>query len=246
MMAASPANATNQMDLDSAFVAAFGGPPPITRDVMQPSYIIGKRNRVPTSIPRTLSLAPERLVPLGGARFALIAVEMDENAAHMSPGAIGIAYLRADGQGWRLEHVWPELAFTGNSGKPSYEADVKRFGSRIIYLATSKYCGMGSCADSIAVVSLDQETPRFLGFISGDSVFPTFPDPVTSCETYKYSVEIKPPRTQQGLLSVTYRGWTAPNGKTAPKHVFRVQAEAIVLGDHLELRPKLNLPDCGS
>lgn len=247
LMGATPASAANQADIDGAFIAAFGGSPPITRNVMQPvgsKIVDGKR--VPASAPRTFSLMPERLVSLGRSRSALIVSEVAQKAGHAWPGAIAIAYLGED-NGWRLEHVWPEIAFVGNFGTPSDKAEVKRFGGQIIYLATSRYCGMGGCEDTVFVITLDQTAPRFVGSVAGDSVFPVFPDPdrVTRCETYKYSVKIGPPVTGRGLMSVTYKGWTAPANRTAPKHYFRLQADAVVTGDHLELQPKISIPDCG-
>jgi len=234
-------------DLDAAFIAAIGHPPPSARDVQQPLSSVENPNQVSEHAARTFSLRPERLVPLGDRRFALIIQEVDEGGAHAFPGALAVAYLTKEAGAWRLEKLWPEIAYVGNSGKPNYKSEVKDFGRGPLYVSTSKYCQMGGCEDDVDIIVLDSAMPRYIGGFAGDSVFPTvFPHPLDgNCETYDYKVSIAPPATPGDLLSVTYRGWTAPAGHRSPKKPFRVQADATIVGDNLELRPEVTIPDCG-
>jgi len=244
---AAASSASKTSDLNEAFIAAVGQQAPVTRNVKQALESVGNPDKVTEYADRAFSLKPERLIPLGGNRFALVIQEIDENGAHAFPGALALAYLTKDGNAWRSEKFWPEIAYVGNSGKPNYKSEVRQFGGRLLYLSTSKYCQMGGCEDDVDVVLLEPTAPRYVGGFAGDSQFPTiFPHPLgASCESYDYKVSIAPPALDGDLFSVTYRGWTAPPNRRSPKHSLLVRADAVLAGNAIEFHPKVIIPDCG-
>ena len=242
----SPADAGSGADLDAAFLAAFGGMPPMTRHVEEPLHDRQHPERTGAREPLTMSLTPDRLVPLGGSRWALVVSETAENANLATPGAIGVAYLRHVGDAWVLEQLWPEVGYLGIDGRPGRAGEeVRRFAASPLYFATDESCGLGECSDGITAISLDVAAPRLLGTISGGAVNPAIRDALDlGCEHYDFTARIGPPSTANGLFSVTYRGWTAPDGKTAPRSRFRLVTDAVSTDGSLAAWPAVKIPDC--
>ena len=137
-VAAAASSVSKPSDLNDAFIAVLGHPAPFTRNVKQSLESVDNPGKATEYADRTFSLRPERLIPLGGNRFALVIQEVDGNGAHAFPGALAVAYLTQDGNAWRSEKFWPEIAYVGNSGKPNYKSEVKQYGNRLLYLSTSK------------------------------------------------------------------------------------------------------------
>jgi hypothetical protein len=226
-------------DLNAAFVATLGQPAPVVR------HVADHAGGTPESIfDITLSLEPQFLVPLGGARYALLISETTRSmgAGGAPRNAVTVAYLdRIDG-GWAVEHVWFEvggLGFAGNQGR-----EVKSFGGAPLYFATVGWSGNDTYSATIEVMALDPASPQALGEIKGAAVYPVgFPDASPmDCESTNYTATVGPPASRQNRFSVTYEGWTAPVGRMLPRHSFRLSADAVVSGT--ELVTGLKTPDC--
>lgn len=243
------ARAASQADLDASFLAAFGHPPPLIRQTFMPSFYSGLERGESEPWPITVQLTPERLIPLGPSRWALIVKETIQEIGHLYGGAIAVAYLQHRGQLWRKEDVWPEVFYSGFSGVPANGGSaVRHFGAAPLYLATSEWCGQGTCDDSIQVMQLDSSGPRYLGEILGGAWFPWEVADLEydgfDCESYGYSAKIMPPQTRKAVLSVIYAGWHAPVGQIAPKTRFRYRVDIVPKGDDLAMRPAAPIPTC--
>jgi hypothetical protein len=223
-------------------VAAFQtliGSSPVERTV--------ERTDWPAGVPRAVELSPERLVRLGGNRFALMVMEVVKETFHAAPGAIGVAYVTHDaGQQWHLTHFWPEVALSGNFGVPMDTAEDWHFGKAPLYLARSSFCNMGECDESIVIIQLGNQGPTTLGAIAGGSQMVGDPSPDTTCISAQYTAAVGPPSDSQSLMTVVYEGWTAPAGKVAPKHRFHKRAEVRFSNGKLTIDPVFTLPaECG-
>jgi hypothetical protein len=229
-------------DLNSAFVAVFGKSAPLERHVEQgaPVAASAQGNDV------TLSLAPQFLVPLGGARYALI---VSETTASMRAGsapnnAVSVAYLSQIDGAWAVQQVWFEVGDLGFAGNGKTE--VKNFGADPLYFSTTGWCGMDSCSDTINVLVLEATGPMVMGEIKGGAAYPQpdeTPNPAASfCESTDYTAVIGPPSSNSGPFSVTYEGWTAPIGKLLPKRHFRRTADVVAKNGTLVTG--LQTPDC--
>jgi hypothetical protein len=223
LSAGTVAKAATASDLDAAFRATFGQPAPVTSHVERPLYDIDQAAKVAGHLSQEMELTPDRLVPIDGSLVALIIKERVKNPGYANQGAIAVSYLHHSGGRWTLEHLWPEIAYSGVFGEPANAgAEVHRFGSAPLYLATGEWCGMGECSDSISAISLAPSGPHFLGEMMGGAWYPAMGVPPSdeewlfsdACETYGYTAEIGPPTTATGVFSVTYDGWTAPREGT--------------------------------
>jgi hypothetical protein len=116
-----PASASGGADdLNTAFIATLGQPAPVVCHLAGPAAHTFWGNTLDGEIDITLSLEPQFLVPLGGARYALLIHETTRLLGGGAPlNAVTVAYLdRIDG-GWAVEHVWFEaggLGLAGNEG----------------------------------------------------------------------------------------------------------------------------------
>jgi hypothetical protein len=239
-----PASASGGADdLNTAFVATLGQPAPVVRHLAGPAAHTFWGNTLDGEIDITLSLEPQFLVPLGGARYALLIHETTRTLAGGAPlNAVTVAYLdRTDG-GWAVEHVWFEAGGLGLAGNEGQE--IKSFGAAPLYFGHIQWCGSDSCSETMAVLALDPAGPKALGEIKGRAVYPVdFPDIMhIDCESTNYTATVGPPTSRQNRFSITYEGWTAPVGKMLPRHKFRLTADAVVSGS--ELVTGLKTPDC--
>ncbi len=231
-------------ELLNAFVATYHHAPPLVVKVKERLGEFEHVDHPDDATTAMMSLVPARLVKLGGSRYALFVFEMDQNTGHAFPGAISIAYLDQIVGGWKFDQVWPEITFMGNSGRPADNMTEATFWVEPLALASTTYCGMGACEESIAVFALGEKAPRHLGDVPGSAEYNSgFPG--SSCETYRYSAQVGPPASAQSVLSVTWSGWTAPPGMTQPKRMFRKKADYAISGTRLTTASELQIPDCG-
>lgn len=244
------ARAASQADLDASFLAAFGHPQPLIRQTFMPSFYSGLERGESEPWPIVVQLTPERLIPLGPSRWALIVKETIKEAGQAYSGAIAVAYLQHRGQLWRKEDVWPEVFYSGFSGVPANGGSaVRHFGSAPpLYLAIGRWCGQGTCDDDIQIMQLDASGPRALGDILGGGWFPWEAEDLLydgyDCESYGYSAKAGPPKARDAVLSVTYAGWRAPVGKLHPKTWFRYRVDIVRKGDDLAMQPVVPIPTC--
>jgi hypothetical protein len=231
-------------DLNAAFVATLGQPAPVVRHVADPAARTAWGNTLDAAIDIALSLKPQFLVPLGGARFALLINETTDFLAGGAPmNAVTIAYVdRIDG-GWAVEDVWFEVGGLGFAGNERQE--IKSFGAAPpLYFATDGWTGGNSHSETITALALDPTGPKALGEIMGGAVYPVDIRYAASvdCESTNYTATVGPPASRQNRFSVTYEGWTAPVGRMLPRHSFRLSADAVMSGT--ELVTGLKTPDC--
>lgn len=201
---------------DAAFMAVYQAPEP-TRVVVRPSSIrccgysgLGDR-RV------TLAVKPAALLALGGDRYALVSLETDEMGAHSDPGAISIAYLTMhNGRwwDWRVDHVWNELAWTGDNGDPADELVAPRAGAATpVLFAVREAVHQGVFDTTAWAIALDPAAPRALARIpfggrltevdSGSQLTAT-------CGAWRYRASLDV--TAPAQITVTYQGWRRPPG----------------------------------
>jgi hypothetical protein len=146
--------------MDSAFAAAFSASSVI---VNRPATPRGFNGTLGSVAKVTLRLTPEKLVELGSERYALVVRETDELGSHVDPGAVGLAYLRREGSGWKLERVWREYAWTGNTGHPADTFRVARRGRTPLLAWTSQQTNQGDSVTYEWVVELRNGGPRLEG-----------------------------------------------------------------------------------
>ena len=245
LLACSPAFAADpSKDLIEAFKATYQQAPPLIRTIREPISEYGHPNHITEALTRTAVLAPARLIKLYQSHYALLVSEAVQNVGHAWPGAFSISYLH-HGTDRTLEQLWPELTFMGETGIPADETWEAHFWSEPLVLASSTYCGMGGCQASIAVFALGKAAPRLLGTVPGSAESGSVEPGLSECKTYRYIASISAPASKNNVLSVRYRGWTAPPGSTKPKHWFRRKTDYAVLGNTLVASPKVDIPDCG-
>jgi len=237
--AAEPSN-----DLVNAFTTTYRHAPPL---IMQIKERLGESEQTdhPDDLRNvTMSITPNRLIQLHGSKYALFVFERDQDASYADPGAISIAYLDDNNGSWKLDHLWPEIAFMGNSGQPADKLTKEAFRSEPLVLASTTYCGMGSCSEDIVVFGLDKNAPRNFGDVPGSAEFQSdFPN--SSCESYHYVAALAAPVSAKNLMSVTYSGWTAAPGKSQPRRMFRIATDYSISGSQLVPQPAIKIPDCG-
>ncbi|WP_428392932.1 hypothetical protein [Lichenicoccus sp.] len=231
-------------DLIGAFTATYQHAPPLVRTVKQPILDEEHPNHVFEVLTQTARLAPLRLVKLSKARYALLVSETLLNVGHAWPGAFSIAYLDYSKR-WRLEHVWPELTFMGETGIPADETWQAYFWTKPLVFASSTYCGMGGCTADIAAFALGDAAPRLLGTVPGSAEYGPNEPALGDCETYHYVARIGPARLKNNVFSVRFSGWTAPPGRTEPKQWFSRTTDYAISRNMLIARPEVSIPDCG-
>jgi len=209
LLAGATAAAASPGDLQGALRAAFGPGP---RHVLQPAHPPGAAKgdnygvaRVELTFhPAVRSQRPGVLVPLGGERYGLVALETDLMGAHGSPGAVAVAYLRRGRTGWRLERAWPEFIWSGNNGNPADVIRVLTFAEAPLVVLDSDYVGQGQHTDTAWIIRLRGDRPEFLGRIPTGGSLES--EECSDCWRYEYRGVIGPPRKRGDVLSVTYSG----------------------------------------
>jgi hypothetical protein len=223
-----PARAAEQSDLSSAAAVAFGG---------HDDWTVER----PGSGPVHVDVSPESLVPLGGQRYALVALEFDPNPSHGDPGAIAVAYVRRIASGWTLERVWKEVTWSGSSGSPADDITTLAFGPAPMIVAAKSDGGQGEFGTTAWIISLSAAGPRLLGDIPLGGHLE--PDACASFTHYSYGGAIFPPKHSGAVLSVLYKGWTAPPNRTQPKTPFSVIVDYSEVGGRLVPDRDPHLPD---
>ena len=194
----------------------------------------------------TVSATPDRLVFLGGTRWALVIGEVDDQGAHSAPGALSIAHLDRHDGAWTLDHLWPEIAFVGSSGEPANAGEEEhRFGRHELFFAREKWCGMGECSGAIDTVALEDAAPVVLSSILAGARFPSGGAPLDiDCAPYAVTATIGPPRSAAGLFSVTHAGWTAPKHRLQPRTPLQLTTDYVREGRTLRMAPDIVVPEC--
>ena len=229
----------------AAFVAAYGHAAPVTRSVVRPAKPPGCDCSGLPVMRVSLAVAPQTLVALGDARYALVSLETEPMGAHASPGAIAIAYLRRTAGGWRLERRWDELAWTGDSGNPAdHISTLSRGAAPPLLFAIHSALHQGQFTDTAWALALDKAGPRLVGSFPIGGRLDRGGCDLDTCGAWSYSGAIRPAWSSASLFTVTYRGWREWPG--APR---KAPFEAST-GYHLvagKLSPSLwvPLPDCG-
>lgn len=226
--------------LERAFVAVFGQPSPVVRQAERPPAVQASSDPNAPSRSRALKLVPSLLVDLSHNRYALVIKEEDQNAGHAYPGAIAIGYLRRGPKGWSLEKLWPELAWTGNTGRPADTITILPFGSPRMVVVSSSYTGQGETITTDWVISLGSDQPTLLGDLTIAGSLPSGECEV--CNSYSFQGLIKPPQRSGDVLSVIYEGWTAAPGQDGSRTPFRAQTGYSRSKAGLSARPPVNLP----
>ena len=236
LIGAPRAGAAGPDDLQAAFRAAFGAGS--LRRVMQPQHPPGAaKGDHYRQAPVELTLKPSLLAPLGDGRYALVVSETNVLGAHMDPGAVAIAYLKPMGGRWRVENVWPEFIWTGNTGHPADAIRLLSFSKPPMVALTSQYMGQGQGSTTAWIIRLAGPGPRFLGRVpSGGGLEP---DACTGCDAYDYQGAIGPPRRVRDVLSVTYVGRIERQGRWRP---IRQQADFRSRGGDLVPTKPIRLP----
>jgi hypothetical protein len=188
-----------------------------------------------------LVIKPDRLIPLGDDRFALIVLEADEElGSHAEPGALSIAYVKRTRNGWAVEHVWRELAWTGAFGRPARSHLVATFaGRRLVFFEEEDVTG-GDYSTTDFVVRLGSNHPTYEGlFPKGGSRGQTA---CSVCAHYRYTSYIHPPRRHSHLFAVSYRGWTSREAKVQRSYRFSAHTEYRSSLHGLVASPPVKLP----
>jgi hypothetical protein len=92
-------------EIDAAFAAAFGSPPPAVRVVERQGW--GET---------TLRYRPARLIPMEGV--TVLVSEAQTDGCHGCYGALAVHYLRKQEGGWRRLGGWPEILDGSSFGAP--------------------------------------------------------------------------------------------------------------------------------
>jgi hypothetical protein len=225
--------------LRDAFTAAFGKNP-------APRHAI-----FPDGTKLTYRLAPIRLVPIGGTRFALIASET-ANAAHADTGAAAVAYLDHASGSWKLIRSWYEFIQDGSFGTPFIGNMAFTFGAIPIFVGEGNYCGMGACTTWYSLIGLTPAGPVSWGDIqeSGSLEAVVYDDLAdsegqTGCGGYNYTSRISAPRTKGDIMRVTYKGWMLPGGGGQKRQAVIGSTEVSLRNGKLALHPAIAIPTCG-
>lgn len=232
------------LELGQAFAAAYGRAAPVDMGSKEPIRSAGQPGRTVEFRRVTVHLSPERLIRLGGTRYALVIRGTVMEAGHGGPGTFSIAYLDRSLQGWTLRRLWPELIFVGRSGSPFEKTWEARFGDHPLLLSSSTYCGMGSCGEGITATALTEDEPRLLGTVPGGAQY-TSPFADDACKAYHYLAKVGPPASTRAVLSVTYSGWSgSPDGQRARQTV-RQSTDFVTSDGHLVAARPQSIPTCG-
>lgn len=215
-------------ELNAAFQAAWGAPPPLAG---RPGSCCGSR----------LVAKPIMLTPLGGGRFALIVKESRKDDAHAAAGAVSVAYLQKRQGRWRALGNWPEIAWAGQSGGDNLTLEVRRdLGPAPLLFVRGFYVGQSQLNADATMVRLEANAPVTLGRIPTAGQFPM--DGFRSLQpSYRYTSRVgqaKPP----AVFAVRYEGVTGPPGRP-PNQAFRRTATFIVRDGCLRATRAVALPD---
>jgi hypothetical protein len=242
MALALPARAAEDVELRSAFAAAFGGPGAVVWSVERPEQPPGSGART-TRETVQMQVEPEALIRLEGERYALIASEIEPppRPSRADPGAIAVAYLQRSGSGWTLEKVWREVTWAGSNGRPTDAIGVLGFRRTTLILATRTMGGQGQSATFAWIISLTADGPKPLGNVPVDGALAA--DSCPGCRHYAYEGRIGPPTREGAALSVAYGGWTVAPGRGKPRVPFVAFADYDAAGGALKPEGALRLPD---
>lgn len=217
-----------------AFAAVFGGAAPRAR------VVSGAPNSPPSV---TLTVTPGDLVDLGSGRYALVSLEANASGSHMEPGAISIAYLDREAGTWRVEHVWNEFAWTGDSGSPA--DDVQELTSPHappIVFAIRKGVWTGNQITTAWAIVLTPAGPHLAGrFNAGGELEPGNGCDFSTCGAWRYIAGIEQPFAAGALFSVAYGGWREAPGVHRPIP-FAVVTNYVERGGALVAVPRFKLP----
>ena len=232
------ATASSDANLKGAFDAAF---PERAVTAVIPAKPWGSNSSHEQPQQVRLTIDPDRLIALGGDRFALIVLETDVAGYRAEPGALGVAYLKRMPGRWAVEHVWRELAWTGNTGRPASFLKTAQYGGKLLIFFESDYLGQGEHEKTGYVVTLGRTSPVFNGnFPSGGSLGQ---DVCSVCFHYAYTSFIHPPNRSSDLFSVSYRGWTSSQSKVQRSYSFSARVEYRPSPRGLIASPPVKLPE---
>jgi hypothetical protein len=235
-LAAAP-SPPSQAQMDAAFTAAFGAASPVVRNVERPDSSGLDGN--PAERVR-LTLRPLRLTALGGGRYALLVAESDRLGAHANPSALAVAYLREANGAWRLEHAWPEMAWTGNFGEPADGTRAFTFTATPTVLVSSSHTGQGETLITDWALAYRPDGPLLLGAFPAKGSLEPGACPV--CRLYAYRSTLSPPHGAGGLFSIRYNGWTSPPDRLRAKVRFSTPTDLVENGGALVPVRRISLP----
>lgn len=143
-----PARAPEPRDpqLDLAFRAAFGQPPPAERESDRGWEVA------------LLTYRPLRLVPLGDDRVALISTATTSDC-HACSGAVAVHYLRRSGVGFALIDGWLETLRGNGWGRPPDLAMRADISDRPVIEARFAFGNQGFDCEWISLVELGPRRP---------------------------------------------------------------------------------------
>ena len=243
--AANAGTAANE-PITPAFAAAYGHAGPVVRSVVRPANPPGCDCRGLPVMRVSLAVSPKALIDLGSGRYALVSYETDQMGAHSDPGAIGVAYLRRTAGGWRLEHRWDELAWTGDDGNPAdHISALARGAAPPLLFAIEQQAHQGLMTTMAWAFAMEPEAPRFVGFfpIGGELDADNGCD-FDTCGAWQYRGAIRRAWSSTSLFEVTYRGWREWPARPAKAH-FIASTGFRVVGGKLAPDHWVPLPDCG-
>jgi len=220
-----------------AFAAVFGSAAPVTRVVAQPSG---------PSCCRTvmLSVTAGDLVDLGAGRYALVSLETNRLGSHAEPGAISIAYLDEHAGNWRVEHVWNEIAWTGDTGQAAdFFQDLAPRGATPVVFAVRSGVWQGEQVTTAWAFTLAPKGPQAMGeFNAGGALDADNGCSFSICGAWAYIASIGRPSAQGALFSVAYGGWREAPGVHDPRP-FAAVTNYVERNGALVAKPPVKLPD---
>ena len=221
--------------LAQAFAAVFGRSTPATR-------VVSRASNPPCCRTVALTVTPGDLVDLGSGRYALLSLETNPLGSHVEPGAISIAYLDHQGRDWRVEHVWNEFAWTGDSGTPADSMqDLTTSGAPPIVFALRQGVWQGEEITTAWALVLDRK-PRMAGdFNAGGEVDADNGCDFSTCGAWAYIAGIDRPFAAGALFSVAYGGWQEAPGVHHPTP-FAAVTNYVERGGALVAVPPVSLP----
>lgn len=225
--------------LKSAFVAVFGHSAPVLRQAERPGRVQEVSGDDWFWKP-ALTLTPLLLVQLGRDRYALLTREDDRGVGHAYRGAIAVAYLHRSRHGWEKDRLWPEFAWTGDTGVAADSASALPFGRPRLAVVTRTNLVNGEVITTGWVIELGADQPRLLGdIVVGDDLSG---DDCTACTHCSFSGRIKPPTRRESVLSISYRGWVTPPGQHKPKTSFQAVTDYVPTPEGLSATSPVKLP----
>jgi hypothetical protein len=136
-----------ESELDAAFRAAFGGPPPVRRLVARGEW--GDAD---------LAYRPARLIPLTGGVLALVS-DAETEPCRACFGALAVHYLRRDAGGFRVLGAWPALLNGSSFGAPPRWTRRDDLFAGPALEAVAGGAVQGCAVERVALVELTPERP---------------------------------------------------------------------------------------